>query len=225
MGKLKDLTGQKFGKLIVIERAKNDKHKRAVWLCQCECGNKIKVSSNSLKRQNTRSCGCLAKNENTYIQLEDCVYLIITSFKYGKITFIIDKNDYLQVKQYHWGVAKLGNNFYAKYSIYGHKAIFLHRLITNCVDNLVVDHINRNTLDNRKSNLRICNNLVNIKNRPINKAGYRGIIQNDVGKYRVRLQINKVKFDKTFDTLERAIKYRNELEEKYHKKEEIICPI
>lgn len=64
-----------------------------------------------------------------------------------------------------------------------------------------------------------------IKNRPRNKVGYRGITINSSGNYRVRLQINKVKYEKTFKFLENAVNYRQELEEKYHKKEEIICPM
>lgn len=162
---------------------------------------------------------------NFYKTIRENTELKIQSKKYGDIIFIIDSEDFDIVKNYQWTARKLYSNFYAYANKWKAKSVALHRLISKCPENLVVDHINRNTLDNRKSNLRVCNNLVNIKNRPINKVGYRGIIQNDIGKYRVRLQINRVKYDKTFDTLEKAIEYRNELETKYHKKEEIICPI
>lgn len=57
--KLKDLTGQKFGKLTVIERAENDNKGNVQWLCQCECGNKKVVRGSSLKSGNSHSCGCL----------------------------------------------------------------------------------------------------------------------------------------------------------------------
>lgn len=64
-GRCKDLTGQRFGKLIVIERAKVDekeKHgKHAQWLCKCDCGNEVIVPSGRLKSGNTQSCGCLHK--------------------------------------------------------------------------------------------------------------------------------------------------------------------
>ena len=56
-----DLTGQKFGKLMVIKRVENAKDKQAQWLCQCECGNTKIVKAISLRKGNTRSCGCLAK--------------------------------------------------------------------------------------------------------------------------------------------------------------------
>jgi hypothetical protein len=60
MGKIIDLTNQTFGKLIVIERASNG-NSRPHWLCQCECGNNIIVKGDSLRSGNTKSCGCLNK--------------------------------------------------------------------------------------------------------------------------------------------------------------------
>lgn len=65
MGKCIDLTGKRFGRLVVIERTEDyvsPKGSRAVsWLCQCDCGCIKKVTGNSLKRRSTRSCGCLCK--------------------------------------------------------------------------------------------------------------------------------------------------------------------
>ena len=59
MGKLVDLTGQKFGRLTVIERAGKTAHgEHAKWLCRCECGNVITAASNNLRSGNTTSCGC-----------------------------------------------------------------------------------------------------------------------------------------------------------------------
>lgn len=60
MGKFVDLTGQKFGRLTVVERAEN-KGKRTAWLCKCDCGNYLKVKGSSLKNGYTKSCGCLKK--------------------------------------------------------------------------------------------------------------------------------------------------------------------
>lgn len=68
MGKLKDLTNQKFGRLTVICRCEDyisPKGKTCVrWLCECDCGNKIKVTTNGLKK-GTKSCGCLKKETTT----------------------------------------------------------------------------------------------------------------------------------------------------------------
>ena len=56
-----DLTGQKFGRLTVLERAGSDKRKRALWLCECECGNKIIATGSHLITGHTKSCGCIVK--------------------------------------------------------------------------------------------------------------------------------------------------------------------
>ena len=56
---LKDLTGQKFGKLTVIKRSTNIGENRVKWLCKCECGNVIEVYSNNLINGHTISCGCI----------------------------------------------------------------------------------------------------------------------------------------------------------------------
>lgn len=59
MGKLKDLTGQRFGRLIVVELVGKDKEHRALWRCQCDCGNECIKSSKHLTPNGTKSCGCL----------------------------------------------------------------------------------------------------------------------------------------------------------------------
>ena len=58
MGKFEDLTGQKFGRLLVVDRAPN-KNGRTCWNCICDCGTSVAVISKSLKDGNTKSCGCL----------------------------------------------------------------------------------------------------------------------------------------------------------------------
>ena len=59
MGKRIDLTGQRFGRLVVIERVENDRYGRTRWRCGCDCGNKTIVSSGDLVNGETKSCGCL----------------------------------------------------------------------------------------------------------------------------------------------------------------------
>lgn len=54
-----DLTGQRFGRLVAIERATNSKSGKAKWLCKCDCGNETMVFSTSLVRGLSRSCGCI----------------------------------------------------------------------------------------------------------------------------------------------------------------------
>ena len=61
MGRLRDLTGEKFGRLKVINRAENAADGHAQWLCECKCGKRIVVTMQSLVCHSTRSCGCYQK--------------------------------------------------------------------------------------------------------------------------------------------------------------------
>ena len=60
-----DLTGQRFGKLVVIKEGKHHVQKSGkkitTWDCICDCGGHINVLTNSLRNGNTQSCGCLKK--------------------------------------------------------------------------------------------------------------------------------------------------------------------
>lgn len=59
--KLINEIGNRYGRLLVIERAEN-KGTRAQWLCQCDCGNKIVTTGKNLRLGHTKSCGCLHKD-------------------------------------------------------------------------------------------------------------------------------------------------------------------
>lgn len=59
-----EMIGRIFGKLTVIRPARpNKKHTRIrlQWLCKCECGTTCTISGENLRRENTQSCGCIAK--------------------------------------------------------------------------------------------------------------------------------------------------------------------
>ncbi len=56
-----DMLNQKVGRLLVIERAGSNKDGKAVWLCICDCGNKLKVTGKEMRTGHTLSCGCLRK--------------------------------------------------------------------------------------------------------------------------------------------------------------------
>lgn len=56
--KAEDLSGQRFGRLVVVCRTGSTKRGGPLQLCICDCGNEIKVTSGNLKGGNTKSCGC-----------------------------------------------------------------------------------------------------------------------------------------------------------------------
>lgn len=81
-----DLTGQRFGRLTVIEEGKYDRMTGQItnkkwdlniryWVCQCDCGNVVEVAYTNLKNGNTQSCGCLLADTNKLLKSHK-IYLI-----------------------------------------------------------------------------------------------------------------------------------------------------
>lgn len=57
-----NLIGFRFGRLVVIGRAENDKSRHAQWICRCDCGNETIVGARHLKSGDVQSCGCYNRN-------------------------------------------------------------------------------------------------------------------------------------------------------------------
>lgn len=132
-----------------------------------------------------------------------------------KEVILIDVEDLDLLKTYSWYISSRG---YACTRI-NNKLVYMHRLLMN-PQNLQVDHINRNKLDNRKTNLRVVTNQQNHFNMGINKnnkSGYTGIYFNkECQKWCVQMKINgKYVFSKLFVDLELAIEARKKLEREY----------
>lgn len=59
MSRYKDISGQKFGRLLALWPAgRSGKEEKIFWSCQCDCGNIVLATCDSLRRKNTKSCGC-----------------------------------------------------------------------------------------------------------------------------------------------------------------------
>lgn len=59
MPKIIDLTGKRFGRLIVVKENGRTKSGSKLWLCQCDFGKSVIAYQGNLKRGNTMSCGCI----------------------------------------------------------------------------------------------------------------------------------------------------------------------
>ncbi len=75
LGRFKDLTDQRFGRLCVVEASHvhvqpNGKRSVVYWLCVCSCGNLKTISGKHLRLGRTRSCGCLVKETSAQINLK-----------------------------------------------------------------------------------------------------------------------------------------------------------
>lgn len=131
---------------------------------------------------------------------------------------LIDINDVEKIKLYKWALS--GGRIKYVTSINNDHQLLLHRLIMNANDNQMVDHINHNTLDNRKSNLRLSNNITNHQNMKIrsnNTSGVPGVgWSKKYNKWRSRIKVNKKEIHLGyFDDFNEAVKVRKEAEQKY----------
>ena len=60
----KDLTGQRFGRLVVLEEVSRPEKREVFWRCKCDCGNENVVPTPKLTQNNTKSCGCLKSDKS-----------------------------------------------------------------------------------------------------------------------------------------------------------------
>ena len=107
-------------------------------------------------------------------------YIALTRGKFA----IVDAEDYERLSQYRWFCLSCQWGFYAarnsrKNESDKRRTILMHKEIVSAPDGFLIDHINNNSLDNRKSNLRPATPSQNICNRRLSKAGcysqYRGV--------------------------------------------------
>lgn len=160
---------------------------------------------------------------------------------------LIDDDDYERVAQYHWLVRKRERRgvFYGfdavrsfwlsgphpkngkvfsysrkgkLYNMNGHyERIFLHRFILHAPEGMIVDHIDGNSLNNQKSNLRLCStsqNNMNSKLRKSSNSGFRGVTwDTQTNKWRATItQNHKMKNLGRFTELKDAILARQQAE-------------
>jgi hypothetical protein len=128
---------------------------------------------------------------------------------------LVDDTDYERVNRFKWhAINNHGFRATRVVTVEGRQTtIHMSRFIMNCTDpNLFVDHINHNTLDNRRDNLRVCtakeNQWNKIKERTKQSSPYKGVFVRAVGnrlRISARIRINgRLKQIGDFKTLEDA---------------------
>lgn len=233
MSKIKDLTGQKFGRLTVQYRGPSNKNGNAQWWCLCDCQlNKPQneqeltlVVSTSLTKGITKSCGCLQKEVASQIHSKPNKYDLSQEYgigytsqpdTYGRFEFYFDKEDFDKIKDYTWSFS----NDYLRDT--KDRSVAMHQLILQTNNGLIPEHIHgaasRN--DNRKSNLRPATqtqNLMNTKLRTDNTSGIKGVHwRKDTQKWTAGIRVNKKYISLgCFINFDDAVKARKEAEEKY----------
>jgi hypothetical protein len=203
--------------------------------CICKiCERKFNAPPSDIKNGGGKYCSrkCMGIAQRKYNDIEikeNHAEIIIKSPKFGEHRALIDLDDVEKCKEYTWTLnyVKALNDFYVfttkplqKKIQCGNtrqEHIKLHRFITNCPEDKVVDHINHNCLDNRKENLKVCTQFENIKNNKNNKSGYSGVFwDKDRQKWQVRINYQyKGIFLGRYDKIEDAIQARKQAEQKY----------
>lgn len=122
---------------------------------------------------------------------------------------IADYADYERIKEYRWYASAVKSGKFYVHSSAGKPKKMLHRFIASAGRGHIVDHINRDPLDNRKCNLRYASHSLNNHNsKAYGKHGYRGVSKNRDAWVATISQNNKHKvFGRYGNKIEAAIRY------------------
>lgn len=195
-------------------------------LCKCNnCGMLIPTDKRYLKDNLKRCSFCSGIGHRSTLKTTCNKWSFINNtaqctikYKGASYNFIIDMDDYKLVSTKQWRLSKKKEKLYV---ITGSRkdAIYLHHLIKGKpIDGLEIDHINGNSLDNRKCNLRFLSRSDNarfIKAKKTNQLGIRGISKNK-NKYIVDFSYDNMRFYfKNFNDFKDAVYCRKFAEERF----------
>ena len=187
------------------------------------CGKEIKKSPSQIHKNNFCCMNCRSlfnRKPNIIVIKENHAEMLITR---NDVTYtvLIDKEDIEKVNNHKWHLhyRKKDNRLDTCTNNYGphnrkNRYMILARYLLDYTGNLTIDHINHNTLDNRKSNLRICPIYINNLNKRNNKSGCVGVCF-DKSRNKWRVMIKGINLGR-FDTFEEAVKVRKDAESKYY---------
>lgn len=226
-----NLTGKRFGRLIVIKQAEDYiEPKRGTahsqWLCQCDCGSTpIVVVGTSLKRRATQSCGCLAKERiskanKKYNHIEQNGDTGIGRTTNTNAKFYFDWEDYNKICNLCWveNITKNGMHKLQAYDPDTKMVVSMHAYLGY----KNYDHADRNELNNCKSNLRKASTSQNAQNhnkQSNNTSGFIGVIWNKKNQKwiaRINDKTNHRIYLGSFIDKKDAIKSRLKAELKYY---------
>ena len=173
----------------------------ARWMCQCSCNEKniFPVRQEYLRSGHTKSCGCLVDDTvarprpdrrklNTYDLSGE--YGIGWTHNTNR-EFYFDLEDYDKIKNYCWREDISPNGYSMLKTRVEDKQVLMHNLLGF----INYDHKNRNSLDNRKSNLRQCTVVENCRNRSKRSDNTSGVIgvtwHKPLQKWRATINLNK----------------------------------
>lgn len=219
-----DLTGKRFGKLLVLNQTEDyispsGRH-GAKWLCKCDCGNIVERHSIVLKR-GCDSCGCTTCERISRNNRKTNRYDMSGQYGVGYTStndeFYFDIEDYDKIKEFCWYKTTDGY-IVAHCHENSDKRLYMHRVILGV--NTYIDHINHIRHDNRRKNLRVASYVQNSQNRSMqsnNTSGTTGVYWNKRNKNWMAIIINNKNriYLGSYSNIEDAIRVRHDAEIKY----------
>ena len=212
MGNKIDLTGQRFGRLVVQGEAES-KHNEATWLCRCDCGKEIEASGSSLRNEHTSSCGCLRSDNgrkrsgNAGRSAKD-----LTGKRFGRLT-VLERAGSLGGHALWHCRCDCGNEVDVK------SVQLVHGYSKSC-GCLKRENGQKSIVNTSAAAHRDGTNAHIASKKTKSPFGVKGISRHNSSTrpYDVKLVLHgKVMFRKTFATLEEAIAARKAAEEQYLK--------
>lgn len=193
------------------------------------CGRKFITRPFRLKNGKglycSNKCVNVANHKYNDIEIKDThAEIIIISKKFGEVRALIDIEDVEKCKHHTWSLnyCKPLDSFYAITSFSlgkkKRKTVPLHRFIMGFPEDKSIDHINHNTLDDRKQNLKVCTHFENMQNKKVKAtSGYVGVSYYPKrNRWVAKITVKRKTINLgTFDNLEDAIEARKEGEQKY----------
>jgi hypothetical protein len=153
---------------------------------------------------------------------------ISLSGKNKNLVCLVDDEDYESLSKYRWYLSRKGyaqrNRRYVN-KIPDRLPVQMHTMIIGNKDGLVIDHVNNNKLDNRRSNLRHISNTENIRRRGVqknSKTGFKGVYFCKTKGLKSTRYLSYIRVDKKllfvgyFANKEEAAKAYNEASKKHH---------
>jgi hypothetical protein len=204
--KLADRTGQRFGKLLVIEQAGRNNLKKVLWKCKCDCGNEIDVVAGSLVTGNTVSCGCYLKEQITKHGGSG-------KGSYNTWRAMVRRCNNINDKDYHrYGGA--GVTVCGRWLEYSNFVADMGEPIGDETLDRINVYGNYELANCRWAGIKVQNR--NVKIRANSKTGVIGVSITHTGKYMAKVTVGKkAYYSKCFNIVEEAAAARKELEAKY----------
>lgn len=207
-----NIAGQTFGRLTALYYTRKSRHGNRIWLCNCTCGTAVEVVAASLKKGETKSCGCLQKDTASK-----------TFTKHGM-------SSSPEYKSWNAMKGRCYDSNHPKYKNYGGRGIIICERWLNSFENFYLDMGKRpkgTTIDRKDSdgnyepnNCRWATLSTQSHNRKLSSnstTGVRGVsLDASDGKYKAYLSVDKTTvLNKKFSTFEDAVDARLKAEEKY----------